>query len=367
MYIKLKQKYIICLIIVLLGYPLFTFAETLSGSNYNIENPSVDQGGEISSSTNYTSRESVGDANGEGLNSTNYKAFPGFEQHAAPGVPAQPTFTNTGGTLYNALDFVVATGDGQQSDVQYAIAISSDDFVTTNFIQTDDTVGSSEAWQTYTQWGNGTGERVTGLLSSTSYKIKVKARFAADTETAYSVTAQAATVGASLTIVFAGINSGTTFDGETTTITTTANGVAYGTLVVSTPTIAAHQVTVTTNASGGFTTTVRQDGNLRTITSAEISTVPGTNASPSSWPGSITTGRFGYHSSDEDLCTGSATRFSTNNTWAALDTVPYEVGCNMSPVPSGETTTVTYKLEVGGLQDSGQYANVITYITSAQF
>lgn len=364
---KLIQKLAGIALLFAITWPVFALAETLGSTNYQIENPSVDVGGESSSSTNYTSRDSLGDTNDGKLNSTNYNVFPGFQQHAYPGVPAAPTFTNTGGTLYNALDFVVNTGDGQQTDTTYAIAISSDDFATTNYIQTDDTVGASAAWQTYTAWGGASGERVTGLILSTTYKIKVKARYAADTETAYSSTSSAATTSPSLTIAFAGVNSGNTFDGETTTITTSATAITYGALTVSTPAVAAHQVSVTTNATGGYTTTVRQDGDLRTPSSDSISAVSGTNASPAAWPGSITTGRFGYHTSDEALCTGSTTRFSSNNTWAALDTAAYEVGCNTAAVPAGETTTVTYKLEVGGVQPNGDYSNTITYISSAQF
>ncbi len=104
--------------------------------------------------------------------STNYKSILGFQPGAYPGIPAQPTLVNTGGTLYNSLDFIMATGPGQQSDTTYAIAISSDNYVTTNFIQVDDTVGTTAAWQTYAGWNSGTGERVTGLSPSTAYKNK---------------------------------------------------------------------------------------------------------------------------------------------------------------------------------------------------
>lgn len=359
------QKILVIACIILTSNTQQVLAETLGSTNYEVD-ASIDAGGESASSTNYSGRESIGGSSDSSASSANFNVFPGFIQHAYPGVPAQPTLTNTGGTLYNALDFIVATGNGQQTDTTYAIAISSDDFATTNFIQTDDTVGSTAAWQTYTAWNGGTGERVTGLAPGVTYKIKVKARYGVDTESAYSLSASAATSSPSLTITFAGVSSATSFDGETTTITSTANGIAYGSLIPSTPSIAAHQVTVTTNASGGFTTTVQQDGNLRTNTSKEISPVTGTNAAPGTWPGSITTGRFGYHSSDENLCTGTTTRFSTNNTWAALANTPYEVGCNTTPV-AGETTTITYKLEVGNIQDAGLYANTITYITTAQF
>lgn len=360
-----KIKFLSCAAVGLLLVPHMLFAETLTGSTYQIENPSIDVGGEPSSSANYSSREALGEQNDEGSSSTNYKVFPGFMQSAYPGIPGTPTFTNTGGTLYNALDFVVVTGNGQQTDTTYAIAISTDDFATTNYIQADDTIGSAAAWQTYTNWGGGSGERLTGLLPGTTYKIKVKARYGADTESGFSTTASAATSNPSLTITFIGVSSGNSFDGETTTITTSATAISYGSLIPSSPAIAAHQVAVTTNASGGYTTTVQQDGNLRTTTSEQISAVAGTNASPAGWPGGITNGRFGYHTSDEDLCGG--TQFSTNNTWAALDTTPYAVGCNTAAVPGGETTTVTYKLEVGNLQEAGNYANTVTYITSAQF
>lgn len=341
-------------------------AETLSGSNYQIENPSIDSGGGQSSSGNYTSRDGIGDSNDSGLASTNFKVFPGFFQHAYPGVPAEPTLTNTGGTLYNALDYVIATGSGQQTDTQYAIAISSDDFTTTYFIQADNTVGSSAAWQSYTAWGSGTGGRVTGLSPSTTYKIKVKARYGADTETAYSLTASATTAGPSLTVTFAGVNSGVSFDGETTTLTTSANGIGFGTLAVNSPAIAAHTVTVSTNATAGYTTTIRYNQPLTKSGGQTINNVSGTNTTPAAWPGSITTGAFGYHSSDETLCTGNTSRFSSNNTWAALDTSNYEVACSTGPV-AAEQTMVSYKLEIGSQQPAGAYSSTVTYITTALY
>lgn len=341
-------------------------AETLSGSNYQIENPSIDSGGGEASSSNYTSRDGIGDSNDTGLASTNYKVFPGFFQHAYPGVPAQPNLTNTGGTLYNALDYVIATGSGQQTDTKYAIALSSDDFATTLFVQADNTVGSTASWQSYTAWGAGSGGRITGLSPSTTYKIKVKARYTEDTETAYSLTASATTAGPSLTVTFAGVNTGVSFDGEITTLTTSANGIGFGTLAINSPAIAAHTVTVSTNATAGYTTTIRHDQPLTKSGGQTINGVSGTNSTPSSWPGSITTGAFGYHSSDETLCTGNTSRFSSNDTWAALDTSNYEVACSTGPV-SSEQTMVSYKLEIGSQQPAGSYSSTVTYITTALY
>ncbi len=346
--------------------PGIVVAQTTSSTNYQVEAGTFDGGGESSSSTNYSSRDSIGDQSDAGSSSTNYKAFGGFQLPAYPGIPAAPTLTNTGGTLYNSLDFIVATGNGQQTDTTYAIAISSDNFTTTNYIQADDTVSTSEAWQTYTNWNSGTGERVTGLLPSTTYKIKVKARYGADSESGWSQEASATTAAPDLTITFAGVNSGTSVGGVTTTTTSTTNAIAYGSLPISTAQTAAHQVTVSTNAVDGYVTTVQQDGNLRTGGSDYIPAFSGTNASPSAWGGGFSTGAFGYHTTDSLLCTGTTSRFSSNDTYAQLTGSPLEVACSTGPV-SSETTTLIYKVEVGSAQPNGSYQNLITYITTAQF
>ena len=362
----MKRLLFLLIIILAVTGSNFALAQTISSPNYRIENPTLDAGGEPSSSTNYRSQDSASDIEGDSSSSTNYKAFPGFEQGAYPGVPGVPTLTNTGGTLYNALDFVILTG-GNAIDTNYAIAISSDNFATTFFIQTDDTVGSSPAWQTYANWGSGSGERVTGLASSTTYKIKVKARFGIDTETDYSSEASAATSSPAITMTFTGINSGTSVAGETTSVTSTTNAIAYGSLVINTPSVAAHKVTVTTNAAGGYATTIKQDGHLRTTTPGQqIDPVSGTNTTPAAWPGSVSTGAFGYHTTDALLCTGTTTRFATNNTYAQLTTSPEEVACNSAPVTAEETTLV-YKVEIGSLQTPGSYQNIITYVTTGIF
>jgi hypothetical protein len=350
---------------VVLLAPLAAAGETLSSPNYNIENPELDVGGEPSSSTNYTSRDSIGAQNDSSTSSTNYNIFPGFQQHAYPGVPGTPTLTNTGGTLYNSLDFVIDTG-GNASDANYAIALSSDDFATTFFVQADDSIGGSTVWQDYAGWGSGTGERITGLSPSTTYKIRVKARFGPNTETAYSQTASATTSAPSMTITFSGVGSGNTVAGQTTTVASTTNAIPFGTLILNTPAVAAHTVTISTNATGGYTTTLQQDGNLRTDTSQQIDPVAAGNASPAAWPGSVSAGEFGYHTTDSSLCTGSTGRFSANDTYAALTTSPAEVACSAGPVTS-EATTVVYKLQIGAIQVSGSYQNKLTYISTAQF
>jgi hypothetical protein len=360
----------LCLIIVV---PSIVLAETIGSTNYNIEDATLDGGGEPSSSTNYSSRDSISSEESGDSSSTNYKNPSGFQTAAYPGVPATPTLTNTGGTLYNSLDFVVATGDGQQSDTTYAIAISSDDFTTTNFIQTDGTVGTSEAWQSYTGWNSGTGERVTGLTPSTTYKIKVKASYgsgsnAADSESGYSQIASASTSSPSLTVSISGVSSGSTVAGATTTVTSTVTNIAFGSLTIGdgSPNVAAQNVTVSTNATGGYTSTVAQNQNLTSTNGDTIASVSGTNSSPAAFDTGVTTGRFGYHTTDSSLCTGTGNRFSSNDTYAALTTSHLEIACSTGPV-TNEVTTVVYKLVIGNLQEAGDYQNTVTYITTATY
>lgn len=365
---KLNRKLFLATALIFLIIPTVVVAQTLSSPNYNVEDSSLDGGGESSSSSNYRSNDSISDVETGESSSTNYKTVPGFQPGAYPGIPATPTLTNTGGTLYNSLDFIVATGDGQQTDTNYAIAISSDDFVTTFFIQTDDTLGTTEAWQTYSGWNSGTGERVTGLSPSTTYKIKVKARYGPDSESGYSQTATASTVAPSLTVSIAGVSSGNTIAGLTTTVTSTATAMGFGSLTVGdgSPNIAAQTVTVTTNATGGYTTTVRQNQNLTSDNADTIATVSGTNASPAVFGTGVTMGRFGYHTTDSSLCTGTGNRFSSNDTFAALDTTPYEIACSVNAV-TNEATSMVYKLVIGTLQEAGNYQNVITYISTATY
>lgn len=366
---KARNKYtffITGLIVLLL--PLVAIAQTLNSTNYQVEDSIFDSGSENSNSSNYRSRDSVGDIETGSTNSANYKSLPGFQPGAYPGIPAQPTLTNTGGTLYNALDFVVATGNGQQVDTNYAIAISSDNFVTTFYIQTDDTLGTSPAWQTYTGWNSGTGERVTGLAPNMSYKIKVKARYGADSESGYSQVATASTVGPTLAVAITGVSSGTLIAAQTTTVTSTATTMGFGSLTIGdgSPNIAAQTVTVTTNATGGYTTTVQQNAPLTSSQSDTIAAVSGTNASPAAFGTGVTTGRFGYHTTDNSLCTGTSSRFTSDDTYAALDTAPYEVACNTGPA-SNEVTNLVYKLVIGNLQEAGNYQNTLTYISTATY
>jgi len=364
---KLQKQIIIILAISLIwSLPGKLFGQSLVSPNYRLENPEFDTGGGLATSTNYQSQSSLGGIGQASSSSANYKVTPGFEAESYPGIPGQPTLTNTGGNMYNTLDFVIKTG-GDKSDVNYAIAISADNFAsTTNFVQADDTVGTSTVWQTYTAWGGSAGQRLVSLVYNTPYTIKVKARYGPDSETGYSLTAAASTSLPTLSVVISGVNSDTAIAGQTTNITTTATSVSFSAFSSGQIKVGAQQVTVTTNANGGYSVGLYEDHDLMSSSGAIIPAVSGSNASPVSWPAVVTTGAFGYHTTDAALCSGLAGRFSANDTYAAVSTTLYEVACNTGPA-NGDVNSLVYKVQTGNLEAAGFYNNKIIYVTTASY
>lgn len=201
-------------------------------------------GSSVSDSTTYSSVSIVGEQGGSDKNvGTTYNLGPGLIFTQQTNVPAAPTFTNPS-SYYNKLKFVLDTGSNP-TDTLFAIAISTDDFVTTNFIQADNTIGASPVYQTYSTWGGAGGANVIGLSVSTTYKIKVKAMQTKYTETEYSVAASATTSAPTLTY---DIDVSPT-DSDTGAPYT----VAFGTLNVGSVTTAADKVwiDIDTNAESG--------------------------------------------------------------------------------------------------------------------
>lgn len=150
----------------------------------------------IASSSSYSVSGISGEVSANKLSGSTYELGPGLQFVRQSNTPAAPTFTNPA-SHYNKLKFVLDDG-GNPIDTLFAIAISTDDFTTTNYIQSDNTVGTSAVYQTYSAWGGTSGAFVTGLSSSTTYKIKAKAVQTKYTESAWSAAASASTTSPSL-------------------------------------------------------------------------------------------------------------------------------------------------------------------------
>lgn len=177
------------------------FATMPSSTNYQLHNYNYGSGGTANStSTNYSLNANTGGTNNVQSTSTNYKARSGNNNTQQANVPPAPTFTNPA-SYYDKLKFVLNTGNNP-TDTKFAIAISTDNFVTTKYVKSDDTVGTtltSGDYQTYAAWGGASGQNVIGLTPATTYKIKVTAIQGKFTQTEYGPTATAATVTPSIT------------------------------------------------------------------------------------------------------------------------------------------------------------------------
>ncbi len=172
----------------------------------------------------------------------------------------------------------------------------------------------------------------------------------------------------SVSLTIEGVDSAQTLEGITTDISTLGDPYTlnFGSLPISTSQEAATKFTISSNGYGGYTLTTRQDQDLTSGALDTISTVSGTNASPSAWPGAVTTGAFGYHTSDDSLGTGTTNRFLADDTYAAFSTTAYEIGYSGVAVTS-DIVNLVYRIEVGTDQAGGSYSNIITYDLTGLF
>ncbi len=174
--------------------------------------------------------------------------------------------------------------------------------------------------------------------------------------------------GGTLTFSIGGLASGTSTEGVVTDVTTSPTTVGFGTLTLGAPTIAAHRLTVSTNAGSGYKVYTYQRQGLLSATSKEISPFIATNDAPLGWSTGCTstsTGCYGYHTG-KDVLEGGSTRFAADDSFAKFTSVPTEVAFGSGPA-TDETTDIIYKIEVNDLQDAGSYQGAILYIVTPVF
>lgn len=340
---------------------LFALFVLPASTNYQLHDYGFGSGGgDDGVSTNYSLYQLSGEQVGQLSLSANYKHGSGLAFAHQANVPAAPTLTSN--DYYNKLMLTLNPGS-DASDTQYAIAISTDNFTTTNYVQDDNTVGAAlgdEDWQTYAQRGGASGFFVIGLAKDTTYTAKVKARHGDFTETGWGPTASAATTNVSISFSISGVASDTSVEGVTTDVISTSTSVPFGELSFNQRREAAQRVTVTTNAVGGYTVLLRQVSALANTTGNTLAAVSGTNAAPATWPTTVYQGAYGYHTADTSLGTGASSRFSTTDTFAQLDTTAREIAYGAAAV-ANEQTSIVYAIQVGKAQPPGNYSHTIIY------
>ena len=152
------------------------FAAVPASTNFTLKDYDFGTGGVTASSTSYNLNGTVGTQTGAPQANGVTILNPGEKPTQTANVPPAATLTNPNGS-YNKLHLVINTGSNP-SDGRFAIAISSDNFTTTKYVQTDNALGSSLVianYQTYVQWGSATGFDILGLTANTTYQVKVSA------------------------------------------------------------------------------------------------------------------------------------------------------------------------------------------------
>lgn len=174
-----------------------------------------------------------------------------------------------------------------------------------------------------------------------------------------------ATVDPTLSFSIAAVNSGGTVNGATTNITTTSTTIPLGSLSTGSNKIAAHDLTIGTNAQNGYTVTTKYTGALASGTH-NMTDHTGTNASPSTFS-SAGTEAVGYTTEDATLGTGTAARFTSSggNKWAGFSSTAYEVAYSNASV--SETVRVGYQAGIAATTQAGSYTTTVVYTATPTY
>lgn len=189
-----------------------------------------------------------------------------------------------------------------------------------------------------------------------------------------------ANVDTTLTFTIAGVaNNEFVNDSATTTSTsTTATTLPFGSLSANFSKVLAQDLTVTTNAKNGFSVTVAQSQNLLSSTGADIDGFANGNynntpiawASPSATIANENTfGHWGLTS--EDDLNGNEFGAGTD-LWVAASTTPRQIFAHTGPsdgsAPNEGATRVGYQAQISSLQEAGDdYTTTLTYVATPTF
>ncbi len=169
------------------------------------------------------------------------------------------------------------------------------------------------------------------------------------------------TIEPTLTFVVNAVASGQLVNGATTSILSSATGIDFGTAVtVSANGIAAHDLAVTTNATGGYNVYLRHTAALTNAGSDTIANHTGTNAAPTSFPAAGTEA-WGYTTEDADL-----TQF-TANTWAGFTTSNDQVMTNAAATAGTDTVRVGQQVGIATDTPAGTYSTTMIYTIVATY
>lgn len=235
-----------------------------------------------------------------------------------------------------------------------------------------------------TNAAGGVNQITNPLSTTTSYEIVIGGTMQDSGDVRVAIVDQvtvSASVDTSITFTVTGVASGATVNtSPTTTIdSTTPTTLTFGTLPIGVSRTLAHDLTVATNATNGYTVTVQQAGDLQSTTGATIDGfIDGTNTvTPSAWQrptGLIadtdTYGHWGLTSEDTNIIARSG-QFGSDQ-WVSGSTTPIAIMGHNGPadgLTAGQgATRVGYQIQISNLQEAGDdYTTTLRYVATPTF
>lgn len=128
------------------------------------------------------------------------------------------------------------------------------------------------------------------------------------------------------------------------------NSIDLGTLSAASVSTANHTITTTTNSSAGYTTTIIDDGNLRSGANDINDVADGTVTAGSEEYGIRTSGAQGQMNAADTAITTTAQTVATYSGWI-----------------NASATTITYKASISASTAVGTYGHTVTFISTGNF
>jgi hypothetical protein len=328
----------------ILSVPATSLAATLSTASVALSDPTPSQ-----TNVNYTMTMSGVSAVALRCITETYVTTPSGVT-AVPGFNAAAATVNGASTLLNA-----STGSWAVADTANTITYTN----ATNATAPSTTSGATFIAQAITN----------GNTGNTSYWLQFKTYSnAACTTPVDNVTVGfiynpssllSLTVDPTLTFTVTGIASATGCDGTTTTATSTANTLPFGSVNAASNGVVCQDLAASTNATNGYTIYARYTAKP-TAGARTIADWTGTNTTPTVFaaPG---TEAYGYSTNDSTLGTGSVNRFTNGGQkWAAMTTINSEIAYEPSPVAVTHYT-IAHQVGIATSTFAGNYTTTIIY------
>jgi hypothetical protein len=167
------------------------------------------------------------------------------------------------------------------------------------------------------------------------------------------------TIDPTLSFTVSGMNSSLSCDGTTTTGTSTATTIPFGSVTPATNRVVCQDLLAATNATNGFSLYMRYTGQPQSGSDL-ISDHTGTNAVPTAFSAAGTES-YGYSTDDATLGAGTANRFTNpSQNWAAATTSNAEIGYEANPV-SATHYHIGHQVGISLTTAAGIYQTTIIY------